>query len=517
MDVVSKHLAPLFWRWCIALCLAGPMAARAQSTPPANTLPMPVAIRVPDSGALPLSSALRKGTEYADLKRAGYVEEEYFLSGVAPAISAQGQILAQAPYVTRFLIRKPADPKHFNGTVIIEPFSWFGERAAGWILTKDYLLRRGFAFVGYTLNINTPANDPKFPPPPPGVTDESRNQYGAIVNFDFMRRFDYARYAPLGSYYDPQKFKRGGLPDPFLPQAQGIGAELAMLMKANRSDGPAAGLDVRRVYVNSWAVQAQVWFDYLDQGRHQQWRMPDGRPLIDAYMTGKFSYGEVAGPALRLPSRLPPDVPFITVYSQSETVHDAMEHIALPPDSDTPMLRYYEVMGTSHLRAADLGTGEIEPWPNQRGKPDDPRCQFIYDEPAELPFSALLDAMDLWVREHRPMPRAPRVPRTADGVVRDMRSGNPTGGVRPPWITVPAAEYWTDFETGCGVVYDSKRPYSAARLRKLYGTYANYARRFAAATIEAVRAGVILPEDAPHLSPVAKPEDFERNRPTPSP
>ncbi|WCT79780.1 alpha/beta hydrolase domain-containing protein [Novosphingobium humi] len=513
MDVVSKHLARFFWRWGIALCLAGTMAARAETIP--FTLPMPIAIRVPDSGALPLSSALRRGTEYADLKHAGYVEEEYYLSGVAPAISAQGQIVAQTPYVTRFLIRKPSDPKHFNGTVIIEPFSWFGERAAGWILTKDYLLRRGFAFVGYTLNINTPVQDPKFPPPPPGVTDESRSQYGTIVNFDFMRRFDYARYAPLGSYYDPQKFTRGGLPDPFLPQAQGIGAELAMLLKSNRADGPAAGLDVRRIYVNNWAVQAQVWFDYLDQGRHQQWRMPDGRPLIDAYMTGKFSYGEVAGPALRLPSRLPPDVPFVTIYSQSETVHDAMEHIALPPDSDRPMLRYYEVMGTSHLRAADLGTGEIEPWPNQRGKPDDPRCQFIYDEPAEMPFSALLDAMDQWVRNNRPMPRAARVTRKPDGIWRDTRTGNPAGGIRPPWITVPAAEYWTDFETGCGVVYDSKRPYSAARLRKLYGTYTNYARRYAAATRDAVRSGVILPEDAAHLTPVARPEDFERDRPRP--
>lgn len=469
---------------------------------------MPVATPVPDSGALPLSSARRPGPEQADLARAGYVEEEYYLSGVAPAITADGQALAQAPYVTRFLIRKPVDPARFNGTVVIEPFSWFGARAAGWILTRAYLLRRGYAFVAYTLDINAPAHDPKFPAPPPGVTDDSQAQYGGIVNLEFMRGFDYARYAPLGTYYDPARFVRGGLPDPFLPQAQGIGAELALLLKTPAATGPVGGLAVRRVYVNNWAVQAQVWFDYLDQGRHQQWRMPDGRPLIDAYMTGRFSYGEVAGEPNRVPRHLPANTPFVTIFSQSETTHDAIEHIALPPDSDQPMLRYYEVLGMPHLRLADLGTQEIEPLPNSRGKPHDPRCQVLYNEPAELSASALLDGMDRWVREGRPMPRVPRVVRSTQGLARDPRTGNPLGGVRPPWVMVPAATYWTDFETGCGVVYDTKVPYPPARLRALYGNHARYARRFAAATQAALAAGLLLPEDAATLRPPATPADF---------
>ena len=476
----------------------------------AEVLPMPQVTRVPDSGQLPLSSAARKGTEYVDLARARYVEEEYYLSGIAPAIAADGKVVTQAPYVTRFLIRKPKDPARFNGTVVIEPFSWFGERAAGWILTRDYLLRRGYAFVGYTLNINQPASDPKFPPTPenPAVQQDGITQYGGIVNFDFMRRFDYARYAPLGSYYDEKRFDRGGAPDPFVPQSQGIGAQLALLLKSNLREGPAAGLKVERVYVDSWAVTAQVWLDYLDQGRHQQWRMPDGRPLIDAYMTGRFAYGEVAGDAVRVPRRMPQGVPFVTVYSQSEAVHDAQEAIALPADTDTPQLRYYEVMGTPHLRAADLGTNEIEPLPNERGKPHDPRCQSIYDEPAELPFSAILEAMDRWVRTGKPMPKAARVERHGKGVLRDAGTGNIVGGVRPPWIKVPSAEYWTDYETGCGVVYDSKVPYSAQRLRATYGSYVHYARRFSEAKRQSVAEGYLLPEDAAGLEPIAGPADF---------
>ena len=99
---------------------------------------LPTAVAVPDSGKPPLSSATYQGTEYSDLKAHGYLEQEFYLQGVAPAITAAGQTLLEAPYTTRMLVRKPADPARFNGTVIIEPFSWFGERAAGWILTRDY-------------------------------------------------------------------------------------------------------------------------------------------------------------------------------------------------------------------------------------------------------------------------------------------------------------------------------------------------------------------------------------------
>ncbi|MET4898418.1 alpha/beta hydrolase domain-containing protein [Sphingomonadaceae bacterium jetA1] len=491
----------------MALYLGGPLAGPAR----AQTLSMPRVEMVPDDGQLPLSSARRPGTEYLDLARRGYEEQEYYLSGVAPAITADGRTVADAPYVTRFLIRKPSDPARFNGTVIIEPFSWFGERAAGWILTRDYLTRRGYAFVGYTLNINAPRHDPKFPVDAGGTSEDAR-RYGNIVNFDFMRRFDYARYAPLGSYYDDRRFLRGGLPDPFVPQAQGISAELAMLLKSNLPGGPTAGLKVERVYVNTWAVNAQIWMDYLDQGRHQQWRMPDGRPLIDAYMTGRLAYGEVAGDAIRVPRHMPEGVPFVTVFSQSETLHDVTEGIALPPDSDAPRLRYYEVMGTPHLRKADLGTDEVEPMPNEGGKPNDPRCQYLYDEPAELPFSALLDAMDRWVRLGVPMPREQRVARRGRAVVRDQATGNIVGGVRPPWIMVPTAEYWTDAETGCGVVYDTKLPYPASRLRARYGSYAAYARRFDQAKRRSVAQGYLLPEDAAMLKPIASADDFRSDR-----
>jgi len=502
----GRRKAALSWAAALMAALGAiSLVGFAQAQVPA----MPTAVPIPPSDQPPLSSAERPGTEFSDLAAAGYVEEEYYLSGIGPAITASGETLFDAPYITRILVRKPKDPAKFNGTVVIEPFSWFGERGAGWILTRDYLLRRGYAYVGYTLNINKPAKDPKFPPDEASEAGQAApNLYLDIVNFDFMRRFDYARYAPLGAYYDPTRFTRGGAPDPFVPQSQAIGAQLALLLKSNAPKGPMAGMKVDRVYVNSWAVTAQVWMDYLDQGRHQAWRMADGRPLIDAYMTGRMAYGEVGGDVVRVPRKMPGDAPFVTIYSQSELMHDAIEAIALPTDTDRPQLRYYEVTGMPHLRLADLGTQHREYLAADVGKGIDPRCQTLYDEPAEMVIAALLDGMDKWVREGRPMPKAQRVVRRGKGAERDPVTGNMIGGVRPPWILAPSAAYLTEQETGCGLIYDTKIPYKASRLRKLYGSYDGYRKRFDAAKAKAIVQGYLLPEDAARLRPVAGPGDF---------
>ena len=492
-------------RFVAIFAFLGALGATVLSVPAlAETPNMPLVLRVPDSAQLPLGSALREGTEYIDLDRAGYVEEEYYMSGAAPAITAAGETLFDAPYTTRILVRKPQDPAKFNGTVIIEPFTWFGERGAGWILTRDYLVRQGYAYVGYTLNINRPEPDPKFA----GWSPEEAAPYLGIVNFEFMRDYDYARYAPLGFYFDPARFERGGAVDPFVPQSQGVGAQLALLLKSNDPHGPMAGLDVERVYVNSWAVTAQVWMDYVDQGRHQQWRMPDGSALIDAYMTGRMAHGEVGGEILRIPRKMPADTPFVTVFTQSELNHDVVNGIPAPQDSDDPQLRFYEVTGLPHLRLADVGTGEIEPTAQDVGRGDDPMCTTLYDEPVEYVASALLDGMDKWVRNGTPMPRAERVQRMGNTAVRDEVTGNLVGGVRPPWIVVPSAVYMVAEEAGCGIVLDTKLPYSAERLRAMYGTYANYERQYEEAKADFVEQGYLLPADAEKLEPIASPDDF---------
>jgi hypothetical protein len=116
--------------------------------------------------------------------------------------------------------------------------------------------------------------------------------------------------------------------------------------------------------------------------------------------------------------------------------------------------------------------------------------------------------MDRAVREGTPMPKAPRVVREGKGVARDTATGNMLGGVRPPWVQVPSATYLTDQETGCGLIYDTKVPYSKEELRKHHGSFKDYERKFEEAKAKSVKEGYLLPEDAENLRPIAKPQDF---------
>lgn len=154
--------------------------------------------------------------------------------------------------------------------------------------------------------------------------------------------------------------------------------------------------------------------------------MPNGQPLIDAYMGGRTRGGSVAGEVIRLPRKLPDNTPFVFIYSQTEALRDAKAGIPLPPDTDHPRVRYYEVADMSHLRLAGHGTLHKEYLARDVGKGGDPRCQHIYDEPVEVVASALLDGMDKWVRDGKSMPKG----------LRFFRSGKTSRGMRLRTITV---------------------------------------------------------------------------------
>jgi len=101
-----------------------------------------------------------------NLASVGYAEQEYLLSGTAQAYipvtpgrlprNGRWNVMpnpgATAPYTTRILIRRPIDPKRFNGTVVVE---WFNESAgfdtpSDWLYTHDEIVREGYAYVGVT-------------------------------------------------------------------------------------------------------------------------------------------------------------------------------------------------------------------------------------------------------------------------------------------------------------------------------------------------------------------------------
>ena len=114
-------------------------AVLAACTPPPPPGP-------PPAPEVTVSPAPDVGTPWnvttVDLGPLGFTEEEFFFSGTTSV----------GPYTSRMLVRRPQDPRRFNGTVIVE---WLNA-SSGFDIDVDYLSvlplmqREGYAYVGVT-------------------------------------------------------------------------------------------------------------------------------------------------------------------------------------------------------------------------------------------------------------------------------------------------------------------------------------------------------------------------------
>src|SRR6185436_3224100 len=141
-------------RLACAFSIAMSVAAAAQT--PLRSVPNPT-VSAPITGG-------ERGQPfggYTDANRpAGYVEEERFFSGKATAYAKSGAWgvdglwtavpASTADYKVRMLVRRPADPKRFNGVLLVE---WLNvtanaEGAADYSQMAEEITRSGYAWVG---------------------------------------------------------------------------------------------------------------------------------------------------------------------------------------------------------------------------------------------------------------------------------------------------------------------------------------------------------------------------------
>jgi Alpha/beta hydrolase domain len=92
-----------------------------------------------------------------DLSKVDYVEEEYFISGLANVYewSAPGAATIRtpdAPYTTRMLVRRPIKKQRLSGNVIVEILNATNlvDLEIGWALSKDYIVGNGDVWIGFT-------------------------------------------------------------------------------------------------------------------------------------------------------------------------------------------------------------------------------------------------------------------------------------------------------------------------------------------------------------------------------
>src|SRR5260370_10410960 len=90
-----------------------------------------------------------------DLLPRGFVEQDFYFQGTAnryntPSLATGSIIDSGHPYLTRMLVRRPADTKQFNGTVLVE---WLNvtngfDADNTWFFSWEHILKEGYAWVG---------------------------------------------------------------------------------------------------------------------------------------------------------------------------------------------------------------------------------------------------------------------------------------------------------------------------------------------------------------------------------
>jgi hypothetical protein len=401
-----------------------------------------------------------------------------------------------APYTTRYLVRRPAKASHFSGNVVVEilnPSNRF-DLNIGWALAHRELIRNGDAWVGVT-----------------GKPD-------SVVA---LKAFDRTRYAPLSlanplplddprncdppvSFITPGSARReteDGLVYDITSQA---GAWVRSRERTNPlTYGKRHGSPVERVYNFGYSQTGSYQYDYIN-GIQPLVVRSDGRPMFDGYIVAVAGGRFIGAAPMNQCEAAPPNgdprkqfnnvgTPIIHIMSQSDylTGIDARR-----PDSDATQDRYrhYELAGAAHATPDELLFAAAPADITKAGRAvppmncvEGPRSRL----PSSIFFDAALRNLDWWVRFRIPPPHADPilVAGTPPAPVLD-EFGNVQGGWRSPYLDVPTSTWFGSStnppgSTFCGIA-GHEVPFTGDRLAGLYPTHGSYVRKVVRSSAELV-------------------------------
>ncbi|MGM1062265.1 alpha/beta hydrolase domain-containing protein [Saccharothrix sp. Mg75] len=374
----------------------------------------------------------------ADLAAAGYVEQEFHLSGVADGYAVDGtRVATGVPYTTRVVVRRPAHARHFSGTALVE----WQNVTAGYDLDAlwhaESVLRAGHAWVGVSAQ---------------------------RVGVDQLRGWSPARYGDL-DVTGGGRFTADELSYDVFTQA-------GRAVAGDRLLGPLRARTLLAVGASQSAGRMAVLYDRV---------LPRQRPVFDGYAF-------VVGPA---PTRVGAE-PVFQVLSETDVPS------ARRP-ADTDLFRRWEVAGGAH--SGHQGQVYREPISERDlgGAPsyacDRPPFSRV---PVHHVTAAAYEHLRRWAEHGTPPPAARPLEFEADGVTKKRDAlGLALGGVRLSQVVAPTALNTGDNsgETFCRL-FGTHVPFDRATLDRLYPDHAGYVRRVVAADADAVRAGHLLPADA---------------------
>ena len=425
------------------------------------------------------------------LQGTGYVQHEYVAAGTATSYRAVGGLPGDgrwtfapdttAAYRTRVLIRRPASPAKFSGTVIVEWLNVSGGIDADpeYASLREELLRQGDVWVGVSAQKIGVSGGPVLVSVP-GTSS---------VTGKGLMTIDPARYGSLDHPGDGYSF------DMYTQVARAI-----------RAGGPAmGGLQPTRVLAAGESQSAIALTTYIN-GVQPLTHEFDGyfvhsRASVPLSLVGPGQYADLSAAITGLKPtilRTDTDVPTLDIQAESD-VTGVLDSVAAR-QPDTSRFRLWEVAGTSHADVHLLGSTASS---IDCGVP-------INNGPMHLVAKAALAALVTWVRTGTPTPVAPRLDVTSGVSPHVQRNGDgiALGGIRTPPVDVPV-------EVLSGVpgpnpallclLLGSTTPLTATRIAALYPSRSVYLQRYATDSTRTVRAGFVLAADRRALLAFAEP------------
>ena len=414
------------------------------------------------------------------LKPAGYVQQEFFLRGTATGYLPVGKWRGNgrwtakpaetAPYETRILVRRPANPAKFNGTVVVEwlNVSFQVDVDPDYLYESQELLKQGYAWVGV-----------------------SAQQLG-VQGLLGLKQWDPKRYHALhhpGDTFSYSIFSQAAksLIDPL--GAHPLGSLRPRLLLA---DGESQSAFRMVTYANAIQPLNHLFGGFLIHSR--------------GAAGAAISQAPQPAPAMPSVARIRTDlgVPTLTVETETDIIPTGLGYLpATQPD--TQQFRLWEVPGTAHVDQTELGLASTEVLRDVPGFPQLPCSALPNDGQERYVMDAALAQLNHWALSGVPAAQAPLI-KIRNGTYVTDKFGNAVGGLRTPAVQVPIATLTGLGNTGSNplcFLLGTTTPLTAGQLAKLYPNHAVYVLAVERAAAQDVRAGFLLPGDALQIDAAA--------------
>ena len=309
-----------------------------------------------------------------------------------------------------------------------------------------------------------------------------------------MKKADHARYAPISwkiAYERPEN-QYSGVDKAALPRKADCETglfwdmltELAEILRTDTEFIPEG--KKRYLYLAGWSQSAAYMYTYLNY-----FAFPAaGVSVFDGYLAAggvhsfvvplnQNDYGKEQDVRKNMITYMP--VPFISVQTERENAYFGGIKTR-QEDSDREDLKYrvYEIAGATHdtkFSMIDYYAGD----PDMEKIGIVPDFPSVDDHPNDYPYEYCFYA-----------------------VYRNKTDalGNAVGGMRTPFLDVPAAVYYpycavkrANGEIVKHGLFGHMEPFSKRKLEKLYGNLENYRKLVEGSAQKQVEAGFLLPED----------------------